>query len=105
MGKAAADRAKPRTAADADTYFEAYAAAIAAIGASAGNAPLPQRPGIPVKPSAPTPRSEAIALPLALAALTPPLLASPRRANPPTFPYTSRAGAAAPLAPRPRQPT
>src|SRR5271154_5941800 len=35
-----------RTAADADKYFDAYAGAIAAIGAQAGNAELPQRPGI-----------------------------------------------------------
>ena len=38
-----------RNAADAEKYFNAYAAAITAIGASAGNAPLPARPGISVK--------------------------------------------------------
>src|SRR6516164_433803 len=38
-----------RTAADAGTYFDAYANAIAAIGARAGNAVWPARPGISVK--------------------------------------------------------
>src|SRR6516225_7078058 len=38
-----------RTAADADKYFDAYAGAIAAIGANASNAALPHRPGISVK--------------------------------------------------------
>src|SRR6202167_4537552 len=45
-----------RTAADAETYFDAYADAIDAIGASAGNTPLPARPGISVKLSALHPR-------------------------------------------------
>ena len=49
-----------RTAADADKYFDAYAGAIEAIGASAGNAALPARPGISVKLSALHPRFEAI---------------------------------------------
>ncbi|HEX4408823.1 MAG TPA: bifunctional proline dehydrogenase/L-glutamate gamma-semialdehyde dehydrogenase PutA [Xanthobacteraceae bacterium] len=49
-----------RTAADADHYFEAYSAAISAIGAQAGNAVLPARPGISVKLSALHPRYEAI---------------------------------------------
>ena len=49
-----------RTAADADKYFDAYAGAIEAIGAHAGNAALPQRPGISVKLSALHPRYEAI---------------------------------------------
>src|ERR1041384_1788284 len=35
-----------RTAADAARYFDAYAAAIAAIGASSGEGGLPNRPGI-----------------------------------------------------------
>ena len=35
-----------RTARDAERYFAAYAAAIEAIGRSAGNQPLPDRPGI-----------------------------------------------------------
>ena len=49
-----------RNAADAEKYFAAYAGAIAAIGARAGNAALPGRPGISVKLSALHPRYEAI---------------------------------------------
>ncbi len=49
-----------RTAEDADRYFRSYADAIAAIGARAGNQPLPARPGISVKLSALHPRYEAV---------------------------------------------
>src|SRR3954469_9375896 len=49
-----------RTAADAARYFDAYAGAIEAIGRSAGDAPLPDRPGISVKLSALHPRYEAV---------------------------------------------
>ncbi len=49
-----------RTTPDAEKYFEAYAAAIVAIGKSAGTAPQPARPGISVKLSALHPRYEAI---------------------------------------------
>src|SRR5467141_2392035 len=49
-----------RTAADAGRYFTSYARAIDAIGARAGNAALPSRPGISVKLSALHPRFEAI---------------------------------------------
>src|ERR1700722_17070237 len=49
-----------RSSDDAETYFDAYAAAIAAIGASAGNAAWPARPGISVKLSALHPRFEAV---------------------------------------------
>ena len=49
-----------RTAADADRYFAAYAGAIEAIGASAGNAPLPARLGISLKLTALHPRFEAL---------------------------------------------
>ena len=49
-----------RTAADAERYFSAYANAIEAIGESAGNAALPDRPGISVKLSALHPRYEAV---------------------------------------------
>jgi RHH-type proline utilization regulon transcriptional repressor/proline dehydrogenase/delta 1-pyrroline-5-carboxylate dehydrogenase len=49
-----------RTADDARRYFESYAAAIEAIGRSAGNEPLPNRPGISVKLSALHPRYEAL---------------------------------------------
>jgi RHH-type transcriptional regulator, proline utilization regulon repressor / proline dehydrogenase / delta 1-pyrroline-5-carboxylate dehydrogenase len=63
-----------RTGADADKYFDAYAAAIAAIGAQAGNAALPGRPGISVKLSALHPRYEAMSRDRVLAELTPRLL-------------------------------
>ncbi len=49
-----------RTAADAEKHFAAYAGAIEAIGAQAGNAAQPGRPGISVKLSALHPRYEAI---------------------------------------------
>src|ERR1700692_2377167 len=64
-----------RTAADADKYFDAYAGAIAAIGAQAGNAELPQRPGISVKLSALHPRYEAISRERVLKELVPRLTA------------------------------
>src|SRR5579864_2604235 len=60
-----------RTAADADKYFDAYAGAITAIGAQAGNALLPQRPGISVKLSALHPRYEAISRERVLKELVP----------------------------------
>jgi RHH-type proline utilization regulon transcriptional repressor/proline dehydrogenase/delta 1-pyrroline-5-carboxylate dehydrogenase len=63
-----------RTGADADKYFDAYAAAIAAISAHAGNAALPGRPGISVKLSALHPRYEAISRTRVLTELTPRLL-------------------------------
>ncbi len=49
-----------RTAADAERYFQSYARAIEAIGLTAGNARLPDRPGISVKLSALHPRYEAV---------------------------------------------
>ncbi len=49
-----------RTAADAERHLASYAAAIEAIGAAAGNRPLPDRPGISVKLSALHPRYEAV---------------------------------------------
>ncbi|MDR3420885.1 MAG: proline dehydrogenase family protein, partial [Xanthobacteraceae bacterium] len=70
-----------RNAADANKYFEAYAAAIEAIGASAGNAPPPARPGISVKLSALHPRFEAVARERVLAELTPRLVALARLAK------------------------
>src|SRR6202166_3278574 len=63
-----------RTAADADKYSDAYAGAIAAIGAQAGNAELPQRPGISVKLSALHPRYEAISRERVLQELVPRLI-------------------------------
>lgn len=49
-----------RTAADAVRYFESYTDALHRIGARAGTAPLPARPGISVKLSALHPRFEAV---------------------------------------------
>jgi RHH-type transcriptional regulator, proline utilization regulon repressor / proline dehydrogenase / delta 1-pyrroline-5-carboxylate dehydrogenase len=48
-----------RTAQDAERYFNSYASAIEAIGRTAPNRPLPDRPGISVKLSALHPRFEA----------------------------------------------
>ncbi len=70
-----------RSAAGADDYFDAYAAAITAIGAHAGNAKLPGRPGISVKLSALHPRYEAISRDRVLAELTPRLIALARLAK------------------------
>jgi RHH-type transcriptional regulator, proline utilization regulon repressor / proline dehydrogenase / delta 1-pyrroline-5-carboxylate dehydrogenase len=70
-----------RTAADAGKYYEAYAAAIDAIGASAGNAALPSRPGISVKLSALHPRYEAISRERVLAELVPRLTELAQRAK------------------------
>ena len=70
-----------RTATDAETYFTAYAAAIEAIGARAGNAALPARPGISVKLSALHPRLEAISRERVLAELTPRLIELARLAK------------------------
>jgi RHH-type proline utilization regulon transcriptional repressor/proline dehydrogenase/delta 1-pyrroline-5-carboxylate dehydrogenase len=69
-----------RTAADAQRYFEAYAHAIAAIGADASGA-LPDRPGISVKLSALHPRYEALARERVMAELTPRLVALARQAK------------------------
>jgi RHH-type proline utilization regulon transcriptional repressor/proline dehydrogenase/delta 1-pyrroline-5-carboxylate dehydrogenase len=60
-----------RTRADAARYFESYAAAIAAIGRTAGNEPLPNRPGISVKLSALHPRYEAVSRERVLRELVP----------------------------------
>ncbi len=70
-----------RTAADAERYFASYANAIAAIGKTAGNAALPQRPGISVKLSALHPRYEPLSRERVLAELTPKLLELARLAK------------------------
>ena len=73
-----------RTAADAEKYFAAYAAAIAAIGSSIGNVAPPSpaaRPGISVKLSALHPRFEAISRERVLAELRPRLLDLARMAK------------------------
>src|SRR6202140_3034021 len=49
-----------RTANDAERYLNSYASAIEAIGRTAGDRPLPDRPGISVKLSALHPRFEAV---------------------------------------------
>jgi RHH-type transcriptional regulator, proline utilization regulon repressor / proline dehydrogenase / delta 1-pyrroline-5-carboxylate dehydrogenase len=70
-----------RTAADAERYFDAYAAAIKAIGERAGNAVPPARPGISVKLTALHPRFEAISRERVLAELPPRLLELARLAK------------------------
>jgi RHH-type proline utilization regulon transcriptional repressor/proline dehydrogenase/delta 1-pyrroline-5-carboxylate dehydrogenase len=70
-----------RTGADAERYFASYAHAIDAIGARAGNARLPNRPGISVKLSALHPRFEAISRSRVLAELTPRVFELARKAR------------------------
>jgi RHH-type proline utilization regulon transcriptional repressor/proline dehydrogenase/delta 1-pyrroline-5-carboxylate dehydrogenase len=70
-----------RTAADADRYFRSYAAAIEAIGASAGDRPLPERPGISVKLSALHPRFEAVSRTRVMRELVPLTLELARKAK------------------------
>ncbi len=70
-----------RTAADARRYLDAYAAAIDAIGASAGDGALPDRPGISIKLSALHPRFEAVSRARVLKELVPDVLALARQAR------------------------
>jgi len=70
-----------RTADDAKRYFDSYAAAIDAIGRSAGNEPLPNRPGISVKLSALHPRYEAVSRDRVLAELVPLVVELARKAK------------------------
>lgn len=70
-----------RTQADADRYFASYAAAIDAIGRSAGNEPLPNRPGISVKLSALHPRYEATSHERVLSELVPKTIELARQAK------------------------
>ncbi len=70
-----------RTAADAGRHFAAYARAIEAIGASAGEGALPDRPGISVKLSALHPRFEAVSRDRVRAELVPRLLELARLAR------------------------
>ena len=70
-----------RTAADAERYFQAYAAAIEAIGKNAGSAVLPNRNGISVKLSALHPRYEAISRDRVLKELPPRVLSLARAAK------------------------
>src|ERR1700693_1313316 len=70
-----------RTAADATRYFNSYASAIEAIGRSADNRPLPDRPGISVKLSALHPRFEALGRQRVMTELVPRLIDLARRAR------------------------
>src|SRR6187455_2360735 len=70
-----------RTEADAQRYFDSYARAIDAIALTAGNARLPERPGISVKLSALHPRYEAISRERVLKELTPRVLELARKAK------------------------
>jgi RHH-type transcriptional regulator, proline utilization regulon repressor / proline dehydrogenase / delta 1-pyrroline-5-carboxylate dehydrogenase len=70
-----------RTATDAERYFAAYTSAIEAIGGSAGERPLPDRPGISIKLSALHPRFEALSRQRVLAELVPRLVDLARHAR------------------------
>jgi RHH-type proline utilization regulon transcriptional repressor/proline dehydrogenase/delta 1-pyrroline-5-carboxylate dehydrogenase len=70
-----------RTATDAERYFNAYASAIQAIGRTADDRPLPDRPGISVKLSALHPRFEAVSHQRVMAELVPRLIDLARRAK------------------------
>src|SRR6202521_849312 len=70
-----------RTAADATRYFNAYAAAIDAIGRAADDRPLRDRPGISVKLSALHPRFEPLSHLRVMSELVPRLLDLARRAK------------------------
>src|SRR5262245_37536844 len=70
-----------RTAADAGRYLDSYAAAIAAIGASADSGALPNRPGISGTLTALHPRFEAVSRTRVLAELVPNLLELARKAR------------------------
>jgi RHH-type proline utilization regulon transcriptional repressor/proline dehydrogenase/delta 1-pyrroline-5-carboxylate dehydrogenase len=70
-----------RTAEDAQRYFNSYAAAIDAIGRSAGGRPLPERPGISVKLSALHPRFEAVSQGRVMKELVPRLIELARQAR------------------------
>ncbi|MDB5500882.1 MAG: bifunctional proline dehydrogenase/L-glutamate gamma-semialdehyde dehydrogenase, partial [Tardiphaga sp.] len=70
-----------RTAADAQRYFNSYATAIEAIGRTAGQHALPDRPGISVKLSALHPRFEAVSHTRVMAELVPRLIALAQHAK------------------------
>jgi RHH-type proline utilization regulon transcriptional repressor/proline dehydrogenase/delta 1-pyrroline-5-carboxylate dehydrogenase len=70
-----------RTADDAERYFNSYASAIDAIGRTAGDRPLPDRPGISVKLSALHPRYEAVSRERVMTELVPRLIDLARRAR------------------------
>ncbi|WP_374544792.1 bifunctional proline dehydrogenase/L-glutamate gamma-semialdehyde dehydrogenase PutA [Rhodoblastus sp.] len=70
-----------RTEADAQRYFDAYAHAILAVGATARGASPAERPGVSVKLSALDPRYEALSAERVLKALPPRLLELARLAR------------------------
>src|SRR4030081_3634278 len=70
-----------RTATDAERYFNSYASAIEAIGGSADDRPLPDRPGISVKLSALHPRFEALSHRRVMTELVPRLVDLAHRAK------------------------
>jgi RHH-type proline utilization regulon transcriptional repressor/proline dehydrogenase/delta 1-pyrroline-5-carboxylate dehydrogenase len=70
-----------RTADDARRYFDSYANAIERIVASAGNRPLPDRPGISVKLSALHPRYEALSQERVMRQLVPRVVDLARKAK------------------------
>ncbi|HEY1472595.1 MAG TPA: bifunctional proline dehydrogenase/L-glutamate gamma-semialdehyde dehydrogenase PutA [Pseudolabrys sp.] len=70
-----------RNRADAERYFDSYANAIDAIGKTAGNAALPNRPGISVKLSALHPRYEPLSRARVLKELAPKVLELARMAK------------------------
>src|SRR5712672_1449887 len=70
-----------RTANDAQRYFNSYASAIEAIGGTADDRPLPDRPGISVKLSALHPRFEAVSRARVMRELVPRLIDLARQAK------------------------
>src|SRR5450759_3841360 len=70
-----------RTASDAERYFDSYNSAIEAIGGTAGDRPLPDRPGISVKLSALHPRFEAVSRTRVMRELVPRLIELSRHAR------------------------
>lgn len=70
-----------RTQADAKRYFDSYHSAIDAIGGSASDRPLPDRPGLSVKLSALHPRFEATSKARLMEELVPLVLQLARRAK------------------------
>ncbi|MFZ4531148.1 MAG: bifunctional proline dehydrogenase/L-glutamate gamma-semialdehyde dehydrogenase PutA [Alsobacter sp.] len=70
-----------RTQADADRYAKSYGDAIDAIGRAAGNAALPDRPGISVKLSALHPRYDALSRDRVMAELVPVVVRLARQAR------------------------
>jgi RHH-type proline utilization regulon transcriptional repressor/proline dehydrogenase/delta 1-pyrroline-5-carboxylate dehydrogenase len=70
-----------RTAADAGRYFNSYVSAIEAIGRTADNRALPDRPGISVKLSALHPRFEALSQGRVMTELVPRLIELARQAK------------------------